>query len=627
STTGNFHINSLVSPVVDTADATNSPADDIDGDTRPDGSVDDMGSDEYLQPAQAVPTLDWTGETNYTADGVDPQSAAGGSNFTFRVKYTDVNNDSPITIQVWVDKNDDGDYLDTNEKENLTETDAGDTNKTDGKLYSTTLAINKDDGDNILPYLFYAVDNDGTATGDPTSALTFTVTNNAPTLSWTGETNYTADGVDPNSGSDGGTYTFRIKYTDTDAADGCPTGSNIQVWVDEDDSEEAGETKFGSGEKYNMTEVDGGDTDCTDGKLYTRDLVLNIAGDTMLYYRFYASDGTDVATTDADPVSNSNNQVTVGGTNNAPVLDWTGETNFTSDGVDPDSDAGGSTFTFRVKYTDADDEAPTSIQVWIDEDDSGTYTDAPNEKYTMTEVDGGDTVYTDGKLYTYSKSIAYAGDGTLKYKFYAHDGTINASANAPASDSNFTVIDACDVPSEYGTIQLAINAGSVTCPIVMVAAGSYGENIDFGGNNLTVKSASGAASTTITGTATNAPVVTFNNSAITSAAVLDGFTIDNAGASSLTRGIYIGNGADPTIKNSIIQDQTVAAAACSLRVLPAVRPLPTLLSAALLRVMETNVLTAPAEVSTTRVPQQGASRSATVTFSTMRATRMAAVSI
>ena len=548
TTSGDFHINSLVSPVVDTADATNSPADDIDGDTRPDGAADDMGSDEYLQPAQAAPVLDWTGETNYVSDGVDPQSAAGGSNFTFRVKYTDVNNDSPTTIQVWVDRNDDGDYLDTNEKENLTETDAGDTNKTDGKLYSAALAVNLV-ADNSVSYLFYAVDDDGTATGTPTSALTFTVTNNAPTVSWTGETNYTADGVDPNSGADGGTYTFRIKYTDDDAVDGCPAsgGSNIQVWVDRNDDGDY----LDASEKENMTEVSAGDTVCTDGKLYTRDLVLNTAGDTMLYYRFYASDGTDAAASDADPVSDANNLVTVGGTNNAPVLDWTGETNYTSDGVDPQSAAGGSTYTFRVKYTDADDEAPLSIQVWIDENDDSSY--AAGEKYTMTAVDAGDTVYTDGKLYTYGRAISYAGDGTLNYRFYATDAqSAPATANAPVTGATFTVVDACDVPVEYGTIQAAINANSTpgTCDIVNVAAGSYAENIDFGGYNITVQSASGAGSTTITGTGANDAVVSFETGE-TSSAILDGFTIDNSGNSSMTRGILI-SGATPLIKNSII---------------------------------------------------------------------------
>ena len=106
------------------------------------------------------------------------------------------------------------------------------------------------------------------------------------------------------------------------------------------------------------------------------------------------------------------------------------------------------------------------------------------------------------------------------------------------------------MPSEYGTIQAAINAGAITCPIVNVAAGTYAENIDFGGNNLTVQSAAGAASTTITGSGTNEAVVSFENSE-GSSAILDGFTLDNSGSGSKTRGILI-SGATPTIQNTII---------------------------------------------------------------------------
>ncbi|NOY65046.1 MAG: hypothetical protein GXO97_06605, partial [Nitrospirae bacterium] len=108
-------------------------------------------------------------------------------------------------------------------------------------------------------------------------------------------------------------------------------------------------------------------------------------------------------------------------------------------GVDPDTGAG--SFEFRIKYTDTDNDAPTSIQVWVDMDDSGTY-DA-GEKYDMTEVDSGDTDYTDGKLYTRTIVLNYAGDGILNYRFYASDGTDTATGT-PTSDSTVTVVDPLD---------------------------------------------------------------------------------------------------------------------------------------------------------------------------------------
>ncbi|NIN34027.1 MAG: hypothetical protein GTO60_02500, partial [Gammaproteobacteria bacterium] len=202
---------------------------------------------------------------------------------------------------------------------------------------------------------------------------------------------------------------------------------------------------------------------------------------------------------------------------------------------------------FRIKYTDDDDEAPTSIQVWIDRNDNGDYLDA-NEKENMTETDAGDTTYTDGKLYALTLTVSYAGDGSLPYLFYATDGT-DPATGTPTSASTLTVTDPLEVPGEYGTIQAAINA-SVNGDYVLVSDGTYGENIDFIGKNITVLSVNGSGSTTITGTGTNDAVVSFENSE-TSSAILDGFTIDNSGNSSATRGILI-SGATPTIKNSII---------------------------------------------------------------------------
>ncbi len=69
-----------------------------------------MQIEECSSAGPAVPTLYWTGESNYTNDGVDPDSGAQFSNFTFRVNYTDADNDYPLPIEVWVDVDDNGAY-------------------------------------------------------------------------------------------------------------------------------------------------------------------------------------------------------------------------------------------------------------------------------------------------------------------------------------------------------------------------------------------------------------------------------------------------------------------------------------------------------------------------------------
>ena len=376
-----------------------------------------------------APLLSWTGEPNYTNDGVDPDSAAGGTNFEFRVRYTDADNNAPTVMQVWVDSNDSGTYEST-EKYALTATDSGDTDYTDGKLYTKTISFLYR-GDGSLNYRFRASDGTDIATGSPTVDSQVVVINNVPALAWTGETNYTTGGVFPDSATSGNNFEFRISYSDIDNS----VPVSIQVWVDENDN-----GTYEAGEKYAMTATASGDTNYTDGKLYNKVMALSYAGDSNLNYRFYASDGTD----DAVGAPTSDNVVSVvPGSNIAPTLAWTGESNYTSDGVDPDFAAGGSNFEFRVSYADADNNAPSVIQVWVDEDDSDSY--EPGEKYDMSEVDSGDTDYTDGKLYSRTLTIARSGDGRLKYHFYASDGT-DIATGAPVSDS-IVVATNEDVPS------------------------------------------------------------------------------------------------------------------------------------------------------------------------------------
>ena len=115
------------------------------------------------------------------------------------------------------------------------------------------------------------------------------------------------------------------------------------------------------------------------------------------------------------------------------------------------------------------------------------------------------------------------------------------------------------VPADQPTIQAGINAAS-NGDTVLVAAGTYSENINFLGKAITVKSSGGAKVTIIDG-GKLAPVVTFSTGE-TPNSVLSGFTLQN-GTSTFNSG-YEGGGividsASPTIKNNIIQNNT----ACS----------------------------------------------------------------
>ena len=107
----------------------------------------------------------------------------------------------------------------------------------------------------------------------------------------------------------------------------------------------------------------------------------------------------------------------------------------------------------------------------------------------------------------------------------------------------------------YTTIQSGIDA-AVDGDTVLVAPGTYDENINFKGKAITVSSSGGAAKTIIDGGSRNAAVLFIT--AETSATTLSGFTIQHGGnpnnvdfGSPYPSGIYLEN-STPTIVDNII---------------------------------------------------------------------------
>ena len=125
TSTGDYHLHQ-VSPVVDLGTGTGAPGDDFDRDIRPIGPGIDMGADEVKPVLNQAPLLTWTMESGYAADGVSPDSGPNGGSYVFRVNYSDLDDDAPSVVEVWIDSNDDGDYLDAGEKVTSTKTKIGD---------------------------------------------------------------------------------------------------------------------------------------------------------------------------------------------------------------------------------------------------------------------------------------------------------------------------------------------------------------------------------------------------------------------------------------------------------------------------------------------------------------------
>ena len=124
-------------------------------------------------------------------------------------------------------------------------------------------------------------------------------------------------------------------------------------------------------------------------------------------------------------------------------------------------------------------------------------------------------------------------------------------ASAPITESGKELL----VPEDFPTIQEAINNAQGGDTII-VSPGTYFENINFKGKNITVRSEnpkdmSTVQATTIDGGAIGS-VVTFENQE-TAAAVLAGFTIRNG---SKRGGIFCYYHSNPTISNNIIIENT-----------------------------------------------------------------------
>lgn len=241
------------------------------------------GIARYFPPSTVLTFTD-SGFVN----GVSPSSGVSGTEFEFRVKYQDEGDvpPDPNKAQVWIDLNNNNDY-EEDEKFDMLFLDPNDKNYTDGVVYFFTKSIEFEDGADIS-YKFYFEKDGSPVLGTPAGENQLTIGEPEPNLEWAGGTGFTSDGVEPDQGETGEEFHFKVKYVNP--ANEPPDQGNTQVWIDMD-----ADGIYEGSEKFDMYPESSGDTNYTDGRIYSYRINLSYAGEGRIKYRFYFMvDGSEV---------------------------------------------------------------------------------------------------------------------------------------------------------------------------------------------------------------------------------------------------------------------------------------------------------------------------------------------
>ena len=228
------------------------------------------------------------------------------------------------------------------------------------------------------------------------------VVNTAPVLG--------LDSVAPLTGSTSTLFTYSVRYADAD--NDAPALGSPSLSI-----EKTGVPITGSPFVMTPGAWVGAPGDYVAGRDFTFGLTLPAMGSDYTFY-FTASDswGASDSTVpvDAPDVSNS-----------APTLDWLGTGNYAMDGLDVEFGTTSTVFTFKVVYSDLENDAPASIDVVIEKPSGTAWGTLPLAVESWIGASGD---YVAGAVYSASTTLAPSG---LDYTYYftASDGMIGATGS------------------------------------------------------------------------------------------------------------------------------------------------------------------------------------------------------
>lgn len=324
------------------------------------------------------PTLEWTGEADYTNKAVDLTSGSNSTIYNFRIKYKDVENNSPTAgfPKVCILK---------------------------GGTTVQTISMNPEGGADYISGVIYS-------TGALLSPCSYYSYNFQALDCWGLLSTTTVNGAGPDAGFKISGYVYY--------PDGGTPFPNATVRA-------VGPTTR---------------TCVTDGSGHY-ELICTYANDWALSASSSSSAGLILFTPASKLYADLNGDQSINFTSNGgnPVLGWTGEQWYTTGGIYPALSLSSSTYVYRVKYTDSENDGPALgyPKVHIKKNDA----EISGSPFVMAEADASDADYTDGKLY-YCDAALSPGNN-YSYFFEAKDRLGATATGAPANSSSGPDVQAC----------------------------------------------------------------------------------------------------------------------------------------------------------------------------------------
>ena len=99
---------------------------------------------------------------------------------------------------------------------------------------------------------------------------------------------------------------------------------------------------------------------------------------------------------------------------NAPVLSWAGGAGYVSDYVQPDYGSASTSFVYRVKYTDAENDPPAYVKLYI----ANNGIAISGSPFSMTAENPNNTNYIAGNIYTFPTNLPESNNYTYSIRTF-----------------------------------------------------------------------------------------------------------------------------------------------------------------------------------------------------------------